>query len=354
MSLVDLKKPQLHSIDSSGFQNLVIDGTKLIVSTDIVSQDVSFADIKSTSDTHSNLLQNVSNDGSAMTISSDIVVTGKATFNNVIENQTTNVTVADSFRISSDSQSEPGLLIQSSNTTQKPVSVSHDSTEVFSIATDGTITNVSVQSLETRATSLETRVNTAESDISTLESEMDTAETRIGTLETEVSDHESRLQITEGDISLLQSELDQTEIDVEALELKTQNITASTDETVFDVSTKVKWDSGEQYFTIKSRDTVSVTAATTVSKVLDFKSHQYSINSNQYGTYDLVLQCSDGDGTSPFYRASLVKYNGSAIIYPVSTYKTSATYDHSTDTIAFTFDEEVTNKQFVLSWLLVN
>ena len=57
MSLVDLKKPQLHSIDSSGFQNLVIDGTKLIVSTDIVSQDVSFADIKSTSDTHTTQLQ---------------------------------------------------------------------------------------------------------------------------------------------------------------------------------------------------------------------------------------------------------------------------------------------------------
>ena len=63
--------------------------------------------------------------------------------------------------------------------------------------------------------------------------------------------------------------------------------------------------------------------------------------------------CADGDGTAPFYRATLVKYSGSAIIYPVSSYKTSATYAHATDTISFTFDESIT-KDFVVSWMLVN
>ena len=78
-TLIDLRQPQLQSVDSSGFQNLHVDGSKLVVSTDIVSQNVSFADVKSTSDTHTTQLQNVANDGSVLTLSSDIVVTGKAT-----------------------------------------------------------------------------------------------------------------------------------------------------------------------------------------------------------------------------------------------------------------------------------
>lgn len=402
--LIDLKKPQLQSLDVDGFQNLHVDGSKLVVSTDIVSQDVSFADVKSTSDTHTTQLQNVANDGSVLTLSSDIVVTGKATFNNVIENATTSVSVSDSFKITSDSQAVPGLDIQSSNTTQKPISISHDSVEIFSIsATDGTITNVSVQSLESRATSLETRTSTAESDIDTLENEMDSVENRASALELDVSDHETRLQTEESNVDLLQSQMSTAQADLDAVEsrvgvnegeivqlqtdltqeisdrqsditteqterqnadgllsdrldiveTKTQHITADADETVFDVASKVKWDTGDQYFTIKSRDTLSVSSSNTADKVLDFKSHQYSVTSNQYGTYDCVLQCQDGDGTAPFYRATLVKYSGSAIIYPVSSYKTSATYDHSTDTISFTFDDSIT-KDFVVSWMLVN
>lgn len=169
-SLVDLRSPQLQSVDSSGFQNLHVDGSKLVVATDIVSQSVSFADVKTTSDTHTTQLQNVANDGSVLTLSSDIVVTGKATFNNVVENATTELRVSDAVKISSDSQAVPSLEIASSNTVQSPIKITHDSATLFEMDTSGTITNSNIQSIEsdvsTNATGLATEITDRQNAIS--------------------------------------------------------------------------------------------------------------------------------------------------------------------------------------------
>lgn len=143
------------------------------------------------------------------------------------------------------------------------------------------------------------------------------------------------------------------ESNVDALETKTQHISTDADETVFDVASKVKWHAQDGYFCIKSRDTLSVSGSSSADKVLDFKSHQYAINGANSGVYEICIMSSDASSSTPFFNAKLVKYTDSAVMYPIASYKVSASYTHATDTISFTFDESTT-QDFIVSWQLLN
>ena len=68
MSLVDLRKPQLSSVDADGFYNLHLEGSKLVVAQDGEFNGVSIASLDSDRNTNNTKLQNVSNDGSLMNI----------------------------------------------------------------------------------------------------------------------------------------------------------------------------------------------------------------------------------------------------------------------------------------------
>lgn len=399
-SIVDLRKPQLQSVDADGFHNLHLEGSKLVVAQDAEFNSVSISGLDADRTTNNTKLQNVSNDGSLLSITSDVSITGNLKIDQgVLENLTTELRVSDAVKITSDSQSVPALDIQSSNTAQDPVRVQHGGSDIFKISTSGTITNSNIQQIESdlatetqaridavsaeeqarqsadsaldaRLTSAEASVADHSTRIATEEANVDTLQTQMATAQNDIDAVEVRMGVAEGEIATLESDLAQEASDrasadsalsgrCDDLETKTQHQSADADGTSFAGASKVKWHSDESYFAVKYRADVNGSGASvnTISKQLDFKSHKYSIDGDatkQYGCYEITMQDKSGSVSAPFFNAKLVLGSAGAILYPVASYKiNSHSYDFATSTLTLNFDAEHTNA-YVLSWMMCN
>lgn len=324
MTTVDLRTPQLQSIDSSGFQNLHIGGSKLVVATDAEFNSVSIATLDSRT-------QKITSDGTSTFITGALVCDDNINVQGEVFNVNAQTTISDHFLVQTDGGSTNAVKIENLNNTQAPLVVDHAGSTIFSLATDGTITNSNIQTIESNlSTEISDRASAVTSEATTRASADTTLQSNIDALTSSTSTTTT------------------------ALETKTQHQTADADETVFAADSKVKWDTGDQYFCIKSRVTVEVAGSNTSATVLDFKSHEYSIGSSQDGCYDVVLMDSAGDSTSPFFRGTLVKYStGTSMLYDVASFECSAAYTQGTSTLTFTFDSSIT-KTFTLTWSLVN
>lgn len=322
-----------------------------------------------------------------MNVTEDINVQGSV-FN--VEAETK---IADSFLVEQDGGSENAFKVTNTNNTASPMVIEQSGSTIFELSPTGVISNnVTIADHDARITqevsdrtsadttlqsNIDSEASTRASAVTTLQSNIDSeASTRASADTTLQSNIDSEASTRASADTTLQTNIDteassrasadttlQSNIDalsastttsITALETKTQHQSADADSTKFDVASKVQWDSGEEYFAIKSRASVSVSASTTVDVPLDFKSHQYSIGTSQDGCYDVVLMCSTGDSASPFFRGTLVKYStGTSVLYPVASYQCSVTYTQASSTLGFTFDSAQT-KQFTLSWNLVN
>lgn len=344
--LVDLRFPLLSSVNASNEQHLSIDSqaTKLVSSVDGEFNSVSISGLDSDRTTLLNRTQKITCDGSATYITGDLNCDANINVQGQVFNVNAETKISDHLLIESDGGATSSVMIKNTNNTSPPLVVQHAGSDILSLAIDGTMTNANIQTIESN---LSQEISDRQSAVSNEATSRENADT---TLQTNIDNLQSSINTT---TSNLQNEIDAVELRADNFEDKTQHITADANETTFDVSSQVKWDTGEQYFPIKSRSSVSVSAATTVDVPFDWKSHQYSVGSNQYGCYEIVLMCNDGDGTAPFFNGKLVKLNGSSVLYPQATYKCSATFNHSNDTMTFTFDSNTT-KDFVLSWCLVN
>ena len=337
--LVDLKFPTLSYVDSENKQNIVSDDSvvQLVSSKDAEFNSVSISGLDSDRTTLLNRTQKITSDGSATFITGDLNCDSNINIQGELFNINSEVSVSDHVEINSDGGSVPALKISNVNNTSPPLVVQHATNNIFSLAIDGTITNSNIQLIESNLTQEITDRQTAVSNETTSRQNADTTlQTNIDNLQTSVTNTTSSLQSK-----------------IDAVEEKTQNIVADEDETTFDSLTQVKWNTGEEYFCIKSRSSLSVVSSTTAEKVLDFKNHQYSVNGSDTGVYELCLMSSDATSNTPFFNAKLVKYSDSSVMYPLASYKVSATYTHSTNTLTFTFDELI-SKDFVVSWQLVN
>ena len=400
MSLIDLKKPQLQSIDADGFHNLHLEGSKLVVAQDAEFNSVSISGLDADRTTNNTKLQNVSNDGSLLSISSDVSITGNLKIDQgVLENLTTELRVSDAVKITSDSQAVPALDIQSSNTAQDPVRVQHGGSDIFKISTGGVITNSNIQQIESdlatetqaridavsaeelarqsadsaldvRLTSAEASVADHSTRIATEEANVDTLQSEMATAQNDIDAVEVRMATAEGEIATLETDLAQEASDraaadsalssrADALEAKTQHQSADASATSFAGASQVKWHTDESYFAVKYRADVNAAAASvnSVSSPLNFKSHYYSIDgnsANQYGCYEITMQDKSGSVSAPFFNAKLVIGSAGAIIYPVASYKiNSHSYDFTTSTLSLNFDAAYTNS-YVVSWMMCN
>ena len=399
-ALVDLRRPQLASVDTNGFHNLHLEGSKLVVAQDAEFNNVSISGLDADRTTNNTKLQNVSNDGSLLTISSDVSISGNLKIDNgVLENLTTELRVSDAVKITSDSQSVPALDIQSSNTAQDPVRVQHGGSDIFKISTSGVITNSNIQQIESdlstetqaridavaaeetarqsgdsaldaRLTSTEASITDHSTRIATEEANVDTLQSEMLTAQADIDAVEARMATAEGEIAQLESDLDQEVSDrtaadsalstrADALEAKTIHLSVAGDVSTFSGASQVKWHSDESYFAQKYRSDVNTAGASvnTISKQLDFKSHKYSIDGDftkQYGCYEITMQDKSGSTSSPFFNAKLVVGSTGAIIYPLASYKVNShSYDFANSTLTLNFDAEYTNA-YVLSWMMCN
>ena len=338
-TIVDLKFPQLSYVDENNKHHLQLNDsiTSLNVGVDGVFNSVSVGALKSQQDVLTDNTQKITSDGASTFITGPLVCDSDINVQGEVFNVNAETKISDHFLVESDGGSTSSVVIKNSNNTAPPLVIQHNSTDIFSLSTDGTITNSNIQLIESNLTQEITDRQTAVSNETTSRQNADTTlQTNIDNLQTSVTNTTSSLQ---------------SEIDV--VEEKTQNIVADEDETTFDSLTQVKWNTGEEYFCIKSRSSLSVVSSTTAEKVLDFKNHQYSVNGSDTGVYELCLMSSDATSNTPFFNAKLVKYSDSSVMYPLASYKVSATYTHSTNTLTFTFDESI-SKDFVVSWQLVN
>lgn len=356
----NLRTPQLQSIDSSGFQNLHIGGSKLVVATDAEFNSVSIATLDSRT-------QKITSDGTSTFITGALVCDDNINVQGEVFNVNAQTTISDHFLVQTDGGTTNAVKIENLNNTQAPLVVDHAGSTIFSLATDGTITNTNIQTIESnlateisdRASAVTSEATTRASADTTLQSNIDAEATTRATNDTTLqSNIDAEATARASADTTLQSNIDalttSTSTTTTALETKTQHITADADETAFAVDSKVKWDTGDQYFCIKSRVTVEVAGSNTSATELDFKSHEYSIGSSQDGCYDVVLMDSAGDSTSPFFRGTLVKYStGTSMLYNVASFECSAAYTQATSTLTFTFDSSIT-KTFTLTWSLVN
>ena len=399
-ALVDLRKPQLQSVDANGFQNLHLEGSKLVVAQDGEFNSVSISGLDADRTINNTKLQNVSSDAGLMTITSDVSITGNLKIDQgVLENLTTELRVSDAVKITSDSQSVPALDIQSSNTVQDPVRVQHAGSDIFKISTSGTITNSNIQQIESdlatetqaridaisteeqarqstdsaldvRLTSAEASITDHSSRIATEEANVDTLQSEMLTAQADIDAVEARMATAEGEIAQLESDLAQEASDrastdgalsgrCDDLEAKTIHLSVAGDVSTFSGASQVKWHSDESYFAVKHRTDVNGSGASvnTIASPLNFKSHQYSIDgdvSKQYGCYEITMQDKSGSVSAPFFNAKLVLGSAGAIIYPVASYKVNShSYDFATSTLTLNFDAEHTNA-YVLSWMMCN
>jgi len=323
----------------------VVDGSKLVVSTDATFNDVSVAQLRSDSNTLLDRTQKISSDGSATYITGDLNCDSNINVQGQLFNINAETKVSDHFLVQSDGGSVSAVKIENSNNTSPPLVVDHSGVSIFSLGIDGTISNSNIQQIELN---LATEISDRETAVSNEATSRQNADT---TLQTNIDNLQASVNNT---TNSLQGEIDAVEIRANDLEDKTQNITADEDETIFDALTQIKWGSGEQYFSIKSRELLSVVASNSADHVLDFQSHQYSISGANTGVYEVCLMSSDASSSTPFFNGKLVKYSDSGVMYPIASYKVSASYTHATDTISFVFDDEAITKDFIVSWQLIN
>ena len=400
MTTIDLKKPQLNFIDSSNFQNLVVDGSKLVVSTDAEFNSISISGLDSDRTTALDRTQKITSDGSSTFITGPLVCDSDINVQGEVFNVNAETKISDHFLVQSDGGSTSAVKIENTNNTSPPLVVDHAGSTIFSLATDGTLTNATTTSLQSqitqevsdRTSAVSSEATTRASADTTLQSNIDSeASTRASadtTLQSNIDSEASarasaitavnssiateqserlsadtalsdRVTVLENDttdadaISALDTRLTTEEGNVDTLQAKTQHQSGDASSTKFAVGSKVHWDTGDQYFCIKSRDTLSVSGSSSSDKVLDFKSHQYAINGANTGVYEICLMSSDASSSTAFFNAKLVRYTDSAVMYPIASYKVSASYTHATDTISFTFDESTT-QDFTVSWQLIN
>jgi hypothetical protein len=387
----DLRFPLLNFTTSENKQHIVSDDsiTQIVSSKDAEFNSISISGLDSDRTTLLNRTQKISSDGSSTFITGDLVCDADIKVSGNVFNVDAEVSVSDHVLIASDGGSVPAFKVTNVNNTSPPLVVQHAGSDIFSLAIDGSITNATTTSLQSQITqeisdrqaaitSVNSSITTEQSErlssdtllsnrVTVLENDSTDADaitqlqtdlaTEISDRQTDVSDEETarinadnaldaRLTTEEGNVDTLQSEMT-------AVESKTQHQTADASSTKFAVDSKVKWDTGDQYFCIKSRDTLSVSDSSSEDKVLDFKSHQYAINGANTGVYEICLMSSDASSSTAFFNAKLVRYTDSAVMYPLASYKVSASYTHASDTISFTFDESTT-QDFIISWQLVN
>ena len=355
--LVNLQTPTLSYVDSENKQQLVSDDSvvQIVSSKDAEFGGVAVSTLRSDADTVLDRTQKISSDGTSTFITGDLVCDSDIKLSGNLFNVDAEVSVSDHVEINSDGGSVPALKVTNVNNQAPPLLIQHGGSDILSLAIDGTLTNSNIQQIESDVSSNTAAIDQEVIDRQTAISSLSSSTTSsINALQGRATTLESEMDAVEGRATTLESEMDAVEGRATTLETKTQNLTSTSDESTFSVSSKVKWDTGDEYFAIKSRASVSVSASTTVDVPLDFKSHVYSVGSNQDGCYDVTLMHSGGDSSSPFFRGTLVKYStGTSVLYTVASYQCSVSYTQSTSTLGFTFDSAQT-KDFTLTWNLVN
>ena len=150
MTTIDLKKPQLNFIDSSNFQNLVVDGSKLVVSTDAEFNSISISGLDSDRTTVLDRTQKITSDGSSTFITGALVCDSDINVQGEVFNVNAETKISDHFLVQSDRGSTNAVKIENTNNTSPPLVVQHSGSDIFSLAIDGTITNATTTSLQSQ------------------------------------------------------------------------------------------------------------------------------------------------------------------------------------------------------------
>lgn len=168
-----------------------MEGSKMVVATAAEFNGVSIASLDSDRTTANSKLQNVSNNGSLLSITSDVSIQGNLKLDGgVLENLTTELRVSDAVKITSDSQSVPALDIVSSNKLQDPVRVQHAGADIFRISTSGTITNSNIQQIESDiSTETQARIDAVPAEELSRQAADSALDARLTSTEASVADH---------------------------------------------------------------------------------------------------------------------------------------------------------------------